>query len=116
MWRKEQPARNLLEMVPCRGHEWADGGAGRIKVLVPRYGASRLGRWVAARVARPHIPVNLDDVGSSVWRACDGRATVREIAERIEEEFGERIAPVHERLSKFFTEMERGRLIRWRET
>jgi hypothetical protein len=83
---------------------------------VPRYGAGRLGHWIARRLDRPYIFVNLDDIGSSVWRACDGRATVQEIARTIEAEFGERIAPVHERLGKYFAELERGRLIRWRDS
>jgi hypothetical protein len=103
-------------MVPERILEWTDTGEGKVKVLVPRYGGSRLGRWIARRIGRPHITVNLDDIGSSVWLACDGRASVQEIALTLEAEFGERIAPVHERLGKFFTELERGRLIRWRES
>ena len=114
--RRRGASRNLLQMVPERIQKWADTGEGRVKVLVPRYGASRLGRWVAACLDRPHIAVNLDDIGSSVWRACDGRATVQEIARVLEAEFGERIAPAHERLGKYFTELERGRLIRWRES
>lgn len=112
--RRRAASHNLLEMVPERIPEWADAGEGKVKVLVPRYGGSRLGRWIARRLDRPHITVNLDDIGSSVWRACDGRATVQEIARTLEAEFGERIAPVHERLGKFFAELERGRLIRWR--
>ena len=112
--RRREASRNLLEMVPERILEWTDSGDGKVKVLVPRYGGSRLGRWIAGRIGRPHISVNLDDIGSSVWLACDGRATVQEIARSLESEFGERIAPVHERLGKFFAELERGRLIRWR--
>lgn len=96
--------------------KWTDAGEGKVKVLVPRYGGSRLGRWIARRIGRPHITVNLDDIGSSVWLACDGRSTVQEIASTLETKFGERIAPVHERLGKFFAELERGRLIRWRES
>ncbi len=114
MTRRNGPQANLLEMVPHRNQEWADAGTeGRVKILVPRYGRTRLGRYIAGRLRKPHIPVNLDDVGSSVWRACDGRTTVQEIAHRLEVEFGEVITPVHERLAKFFAELERGRYIRW---
>lgn len=113
--RGPEVPRNLLEMVPERLPEWVDAGGGRVRVLVPRYGASRLGRWIARRIHRPHIVVNLDEIGSSVWRACDGRASVSEIARAVEAEFGGRIAPVHERLGRYFAELERGRLIRWRD-
>ncbi len=115
MARSAQPSRNLLEMVPRRDQEWIDTEEGLVKILIPRYGRSRLGRWVAGRLSRPNIPVRLDEVGSSVWRACDGIATVQEIASTVEARFGDRIAPVHERLGKFFAALERGRFIRWRE-
>jgi hypothetical protein len=102
-------------MVPWRTHEWTDAESGQVKILVPRSGRRRLGSWIATRLDRPHIAVKLDEIGSSVWRACDGTSTVRDIARTLEAEFGERIEPLHERLGKFFAELERSRFIRWRE-
>jgi hypothetical protein len=105
--------RNLLEMIPCRIQEWRLDETGEVRILVPRYGTSSLGRWVAARLGRRHITVNLDRLGSAVWQACDGVTTVGGIAARLETEFGEQAAPVQERLAIFLRELERGRLIRW---
>ncbi len=104
---------NLLEMIPRRNREWLDGDDGRVRILVPRFGRSAAGRRLAALVGRPHIPVRLDEVGSSFWRRCDGRATVGQIARGLEERFGATVAPVHERLARFVAELERSRFIRW---
>jgi hypothetical protein len=105
--------RNLLEMVPHRREEWCLTESGEVRILVPRYGRSSLGRWVAARLRRPHITVNLDRLGSAVWKACDGETSVGGIADRLEETFGDDAAPIHERLETFLQELERGRFIKW---
>jgi len=105
--------RNLLEMVPHRNEEWRLTESGEVRILVPRYGRSSLGRWLAARLGRSHITVNLDRLGSAVWQACDGSTSVGGIADRLEEAFGEDAAPIHERLETFLQELERGRFIKW---
>ena len=95
--------------------EWDHAGDERVVVLAPRFGTSAVGRWFAGWIGKPHIPIRLDGIGSAVWLACDGIATVGQIAGRLEERFGEDVNPIGERLSKFFREMERTRLIRWRD-
>lgn len=107
--------RNLLEMVPLRVHEWRESESGTVQVLVPRYGSSRVGRWVAETIGRPYIVVKLDSIGSVIWRSCDGVATAGEIAEKLGERFGDEAAPVIDRLASFLQHMDRGKLIRWRD-
>ena len=111
--RRAQPCRNLLDMVPQRNREWLATQTGEVKVLAPRYGTSGLGRWVATRLRNTSIPIKLGEIGSAVWQACDGDTTVGQIAKQLEERFGAQVAPVHERLAKFFSELERNRFIRW---
>ncbi len=109
----KQVSRNLFEMTPCRVHELTTASDGKVRVLVPRYGTTKLGLWMARYVGKQHIPVKLDDVGSAVWKACDGSTTVGEIARRVSDQFGEEVLPIETRMSRFFTEMERGRMIGW---
>ena len=110
------PTRNLLDMVPRRTRKWVTDDSGTVRVLVPRYGESDIGRWVARSLGRPHIAVKLDELGSAVWEACDGAATVAEIAARLERRFGERTSSrLHDRLARYFRDLEHGRLIRWNE-
>ncbi len=109
-------APNLFEMIPDRAHEWVEDEAGRIRVLVPRYGNSALGRWFAAWIGRPHIHVKFDEIGSAIWRRCDGTTPVAEIARDLEARFGEALDPLEPRIGRFFAELDRGRLIRWKPT
>ncbi len=107
------PTPNLLEMIPQRDREWIEGKDGRVRILSPRFGRNTVGRRIASFLGRPHINVRLDSVGSAIWHECDGRATVGQIAGRLTERFGDSVAPVHERLARYFGELERSRFIRW---
>jgi hypothetical protein len=76
------------QLVPATLCDTEERGDGRVTVLAPRF-TSRLGRrWFAPLLRRPHVRVHLDETGSFVWRQCDGRTTVAEIAARVEARVG----------------------------
>ncbi len=101
-------------MVPERAREWVRSDSGQVRVLEPRYGRTALGRWLASHVPNPEIEIKLDEIGSAVWEECDGASSVAQILERLRSRFGTQIEPGSERLARFFTVMERDRLIRWK--
>lgn len=80
-------------------------------LLRPRLGSTRLARWVARLGGDPHYRIRLDDVGSLVWRACDGETSMAEIAIRMREHFGDRVEPVDERLAQFVRKMLKGKML-----
>jgi hypothetical protein len=53
----------------------------------------------------PFIKIKLDEIGSAVWNEIDGKKKVGEIADILEKKYGEKIQPIEERLSKFFTQL-----------
>jgi hypothetical protein len=113
--REPDPAAALfLERVPERARRWRSSGPGQVRVLEPRYGHTTLGRWLAKSLRSPDIEIKLDELGSAVWDACDGRATVGDIVHHVREVLGDRIEPAHERLGRFLHPLERNRLIRWK--
>jgi hypothetical protein len=114
MAQRSREQRNLLTMVPERSREWRRSDAGDVRVLEPRFGRSRPGRWLARYLRMRDIEIKLDEFGGAVWEACDGRATVAEIAAELRGRFGDRVEPVDERLGRFFARLEHTRLIRWR--
>ena len=81
-------------------------------MLRPKLGEGRAGRWLAARLGDPHYRIRLDDVGSFIWRACDGATPLIEIAARLRAAFGARVEPAEERLARFVQTMARSRMIR----
>lgn len=117
MWfrkRRRSSTINLLELIPERRYEWITGEDGNVRVLIPRYGNTAAGVWLARHLQRPYIYFKLDRIGSAVWLACDGKSTVLQIANRLQQEFGEEIEPVYDRLGQFLHSLDRNKLIRFK--
>lgn len=83
-------------------------------LLRPRFGSGWLGRRLQALFRSRPYRVVLDDVGSFVWRRCDGAARVEEIALAMRARFGERVEPVEDRLVSFLQSLLRGRFVELR--
>lgn len=96
---------------PRRRLDWRELDGGRCVVLRPRFGESRIGRWLAARLGDPCYRIRLDEVGTFIWKACDGETSLTEIADRLRAEFGERVEPADERLARFVQSMVRSGMI-----
>ncbi len=101
---------NLLELVPVRLCESEEGENGNVIVLLPKFRHPWLG-WLQNRLKQKHFKVKLDEFGSHVWRACDGRQDVAVIADRFRERFGD-VPQLYERLSKFLGNLERDGVIK----
>ena len=95
---------------PRRLLEWREED-GRCVLLRPRLGTSRLGRWVAGLGGDPDYRIRLDEIGTLVWRACDGHTSLADIVRRMREQFGERVEPADQRLSQFMRRMLKGRML-----
>ena len=95
---------------PRRLLEWREED-GRCVLLRPRFGRSRPGRCLAALTGDAHYRIRLDDIGTLVWKACDGRTTLAEIAGAMRSAFGDRVEPADERLARFVSRMLKGRMI-----
>jgi len=66
--------------------------------------------------ASPTVRVNLDEYGSAVWRLCNGKATVEQIGEVLQEQFEGDVEPLYERLQFFLAHLESNDLITYKET
>ena len=96
---------------PRRRLDWREADDGRCVVLRPQLGEGRIGRWLASRLGDPCYRIRLDEVGSFIWRACDGETPLTKIAGRLRAEFGDRVEPAEERLARFVQSMLRSRMI-----
>jgi hypothetical protein len=94
-------ARNLLELRPLRNIEWEEGENDTVVLLVPKFRSRWMRRWVVPRLPRPNFRLKTDAFGTYVWRRCDGKESVGEIAEAMSREFGPGFDPEMERLSAF---------------
>lgn len=99
-------------MVPKWNHNW-ESVHDQAVILAPKFGDHFIGRWLLARMKKPYFRLKLDEVGTFVWRRCDGCHTIEDIGEALSEKFGETAKPVYERLGLFFNSLERTKAISW---
>jgi hypothetical protein len=101
---------------PIRTAEWyEEGGLARLKVIKFE---GRVGKWLCNALSKPnYIIVNLDEMGSFIWKRCDGKTTVGEILDELKESMGERFEKEGmEPRSFYFMRMLRNRgFLAWRE-
>lgn len=57
--------------------------------------------------------IRLDELGSFVWTQLDGKSDIYIIGKKIESEFGEKTAPLFERLIKYLKILKSYKLIEW---
>ena len=80
-------------------------------LLRPRLGSSRLAHWVAGLGGDAYYRIRLDDVGTLVWKACDGETSLAAICTEMRDRFGDRVEPADQRLARFMRQMLKGRMI-----
>lgn len=102
---------NYLDHVPRRsiGHEETEDG--QLVLLRPKFIKGPLARWLQPRIKRKFFRVRLDEVGTATWQAIDGNRNVGEIADLLYEQFGERIEPRYERMSRFIDSLAKGAMV-----
>jgi len=103
---------NLFELRPRQARAFEELEDGTVDVLVPRYGNNAIGRLLKKVLSNRPVRVHLDDVGTCVWRLCDGERTVKQIGESLHERFGERVDPLYDRLEIFIKQMQKAGLIK----
>ena len=106
----ESPAA-FMSARPRRLLEWREEDDGGCVLLRPKLGRSTVGRWLASRFGEPYYRIRLDDVGTFVWKACDGHTSLAMIVDRMRAEFGGRVEPADSRLVAFVQKMLRSRML-----
>lgn len=97
--------RNLLEMTPFTKHKHEVDDEGFVRVLIPRFKSKFANKYLLPKKKSTFIKANLDEFGSSTWLLMDGTKTVKDIGESLEEEYGEEIQPVNDRLTEFVNQL-----------
>ena len=108
---KEKPEINLLDLVPVRNIKWKKGKDQLTVLLKPKLKYPFFTKYILPRLKNPYYKVRLDPVGTFLWELCDGSRTVREMGEMLQDEFGEKIEPLYDRLAQFLQSLEKSRFI-----
>jgi len=115
MANKEKKKLNLLDCTPVREPDlkWTEDENGII--TLHRVHTSFTDRLVSSVTKKPlrQTHITLEEFGSFLWKNIDGRSTLREIAERFKDEFGEKVEPLYPRLNKYVVTLKNNKLIFW---
>ena len=111
MKKQETTEVNLWELTPLRNAKWETTEEGKVVVLVPKFKNPFLVKWVLPYLAKPFFRIKLDDIGSLIWKQCDGATSLSTIAELLKQTFGDAVEPVDARINKFLNHLERGELL-----
>lgn len=92
-------------MTPFRIYEHQVEENGLVTVLLPKFENKVLKTLFLSKNKSPFIHIKLDEFGSETWLNLDGKNSVEKVATILIDKFGDRIQPVHERLTKFITQL-----------
>ena len=92
---------NLLTMTVTHNVQWSQNDEGRVVITCPRITNPVMKKLLSPFVKKQHYDLTLDEYGSFVWLHIDGKSTVHTIANALENQFGEKIQPVYDRLGLF---------------
>lgn len=104
---KKQPQENYLEKIPRKkdGLNWSQDEKGIVTLEVENRGLAN--RIAQKLLKKPRVSfIHLEDFGSFVWLAIDGKRDIIAIGRSVREKFGEKAEPLYERLSQYFNTLE----------
>lgn len=102
---------NLLLLVPFQNTKCETREDGLVVLFKPKFTNPFLAKLFLPRMKQPYYKINLDEIGSFFWLNCNGKRTVKEIAELHKNNFGEKVEPLYERIAHFIASLEKNRLL-----
>ncbi|WP_027631850.1 PqqD family peptide modification chaperone [Clostridium hydrogeniformans] len=93
--------RNMMEFIPIRNQRilWEDKNS-KVILKIPRDSAFE--KVMHKIFKRPEvISLELEEIGSEIWKLCNGENNIYNIDNKIKEVFGERIEPSLPRLLNY---------------
>lgn len=112
--RKILKSTSLLDLTPFRKIEHKMEESGVATLLYPKFKNSKVSKYMLGN-RTPFIHMKLDELGTASWLLIDGKRKVGEIADTLEEQFGEKVKPAHDRLGKFLSQLYNNKYISFNE-
>ena len=115
MAKKENLKLNLLDCTPVREPDlkWTEDENGIITLhRTHTTFTDRLAHKITKKPLR-QSHITLEAFGSFLWKNMDGRTTLRDLANMLKDEFGEKAEPLYPRLEKYVVTLKNNKLIFW---
>lgn len=105
--RKKKLDENFVEKIPNHkeGLGWSIDENNMVTLEMENKGV--VNRIAQVIIRKPKISyIHLEEFGSFIWPLIDGKKTIYDIAQEVEEHFGEKAHPLYERISTYFNTLE----------
>ncbi|WP_352404362.1 PqqD family protein [Sporanaerobacter acetigenes] len=113
---KTDEGKNYLEFVPIKSEKIEEKiiEDGNIQLIVPR---TSFFDKIAIKLffAPDKFKIDLDELGSFIWKNIDGKRNVYQIGELVKEKFKEKAEPLYERLAEYLNILNNNKFISFRE-
>jgi hypothetical protein len=101
--RRILKSTSALDLIPIRIHNHKAEENGNVTILVPKFKNEKFARFFIPARKSIYISINLDELGSAVWMAMDGKKDTSAICKELSQIFGNKVHPAEERVVKFLT-------------
>lgn len=91
-----------MDWIPIRQVRWEEKDDGRVVLLKPKFKREWLTRFTRRMGRKPDIKISLDEYGSLVWLACDGRQSVWQICQALQSHMKKPDDSLPQRTMQFF--------------
>lgn len=105
---------NYLERIPQRAqqYKYVSDEQGIVTIEIENKGF--FNKMAQKIFKKPKISyIHLDEMGSFIWLSMDGEKNLLEIAEKVEEKYGEDAQPLYERLAKYMQILHSYGFLQW---
>ncbi|MEI6576850.1 MAG: PqqD family peptide modification chaperone [Bacteroidota bacterium] len=109
--KQTQEPINYLSLTPQRILGSETNETGLVSLHVPRFKSQFWGRFFSSGASQKPILLKLDEIGSASWQLIDGKNTVADMIQSLEIQFGERVHPADERVTKFLSNLYKDKFI-----
>lgn len=107
---------NYLERIPVKPEhiQWSAEENGLVTLDIENKGVfNRIAQRLFKKPKISHI--HLDEIGSFVWPFIDGKQNILSLGKLVDKKFGEKAAPLYERLAKYFQILDSYGFVNWKE-
>ncbi len=101
---------DILKTYPVQVCEWEEKN-GLITVLVKKP-LNLIEKIFFKKMMDKPFKVDLDEIGSFVWKNCTGDKSVEDIVQLCKEEFGDKVEPAEGRVKLFIEQLNKNKMIR----
>ena len=104
---------NMYDIIPRPCVNFETDPDGKITLLKPKFKSAIAVKYLSPLTKHKNYKIHLDDIGSSIWKLIDRKNNAGIIADEIEKEFGEKVAPVFERVGTFLRQLKTANFIEY---